>query len=343
MSEIGSVDRAQSMRLSDRSLFQWLIALATLGSPLFMVAVAPHREASTSLDDLLGFMLVFSSMHVALTAYFFVNEDYRNHLMARNVYYLWLPALVIAGAGASVLFLQYTGKVYLTVFYHAWLLFHYGRQNFGVLSFIGISSKSGKALRSERIALHLAPIGGILGAHALLPEFDRTAFGPYLAQSVLLGKLFTAGALLSAAIAIAHHVRAGASAWRIVMIAMLSAFYLPTFFFDNYLQAVMSYALAHALQYFVFMYFLAAGDPDRSPNRSLFILGACGVIGWAALLATRERTLWQGLSPEMDRFMVGAALGVVMWHFIVDAGVWRLSDAWFRERCFRRFAFLFDR
>ena len=61
------------------------------------------------------------------------------------------------------------------------------------------------------------------------------------------------------------------------------------------------------------------------------------------ILAMRERSMWQSLSPEMDRFMVGAAIGLVMWHFIVDAGVWKLSNKWFRGQCFERMKFLFDR
>jgi len=148
---------------------------------------------------------------------------------------------------------------------------------------------------------------------------------------------------LAAGFAVIHHLRRQQDWLRIGFVALLSAFYVPTFLFDNYMQAVMSYAVAHALQYFAFMYFLAAGDRSVTPSRSIILLGACGMIGWLVILLMRERSFWQSLSPETDRFMVGAALGVVMWHFIVDAGVWKLSNAWFRERCFNRMGFLLSK
>lgn len=343
LSEIESIGETSLPRLTDRSLFLGVLVLVTIGPMLFITLLAPQENQGTGVSDLFGFLLVFSTMHVALTAYFYVNADYRKRLLEQKIYYFWLPLIVFVCAGLSVLFLQYVGKVYLFVFYHAWLLFHYGRQNFGVLSFVGISTKGERPLNSERIALHLAPIGGILGAHALIPEFHRTIAGPYLEYSVGLGKLATVAALSAALIAAVHHIRNKATPWRIGMILMLACFYLPTFFFDNYMQAIMSYAVAHALQYFVFMYFLAAGDSKVSASRSLIVLAACGIIGWAFILAMRERSLWQSLSPEMDRFMVGAALGLVMWHFIVDAGVWKLSNKWFRGQCFDRMKFLFDR
>ena len=329
--------------ISDRNLFLAVIAVATIGPLFFITLFAPNESKVAGVNDLFEFLLVFSTMHVALTAYFYVNREYRTHLYGFKSYYFILPVAIIILSGLAVLQFDKVGKVYLFVFYHAWLLFHYGRQNFGVLSFVGIATRGPRPLLSERIALHFAPIGGILGANALIGDFKRTFAAPFIEQSVLLGQVFTVGALLAGAVAIVHHLRHHPDWRRIAYVALLSAFYVPTFLFDNYTQAVMSYAVAHALQYFVFMYFLAAGDRATSPSRSIILLGACGMIGWLTILLMRERPFWQSLSPEADRFMIGAALGIVMCHFVVDAGVWKLSNAWFRERCFERMGFLFTK
>jgi len=328
---------------NDKQLFFWLLLLVTVGSVLFVPFFSPLREASSGVDNIFNFVLVFSTMHVALTLYFYVDSTYASKLSENKLFYYFLPIAVLVISGLSVQQLGYTGKKYLFVFYHAWLLFHYGRQNFGILSFVASSTQTGRPLLTERLALHFAPIGGILGAHAMIDDFKNTVAGPFLNISVSIGLLFTAAAAICAGIAAIHHIRNKAALWRPLFTLLLPLFYVPTFLFDDYLRAITSYALAHALQYFVFMFFLATGDQRNSPNKSIVILSACAMIGWGVVLLSRERPFWHSLSPELDLFMVGAALGLIMCHFIVDAGVWRLRNKWFREESFSRFSFLFSK
>jgi hypothetical protein len=246
---------------------------------------------------------------------------------------------VIIAAGALTAQFANTGLIYLQLFYHAWLLFHYGRQNYGILAFTGIATQSGRPSVLERLALHLAPVGGILGAHAIYSAFQRSAFAPLVEWSLWIGIALTVLAVGLAAIEATRALMRRASLWRPLTILMLSLFYVPTFFFDNYLQAVMSYAIAHALQYFVFMVFLAAGSPSQHAGRSVFVLVCAALATWGLILLTREPALWGPAEP----FITGAALGLIMWHFILDAGFWRLSQPWQRARVKERFAFLFDR
>ena len=97
----------------------------------------------------------------------------------------------------------------------------------------------------------------------------------------------------------------------------------------------MSYAIAHACQYFVFMYYLASGD-NKKGQTNVLLLASVAILGWILIWLTRDSSLWGQLSG----FMPGAALALIMWHFIIDAGVWQLRDPWQRNRIRERFSFL---
>ncbi len=273
-------------------------------------------------------------MHVALTLYFYLDKEYQGYIKEHPAFYIYLPVAVILACGLFTLAFGKTGVVYLTIFYHAWLLFHYGRQNFGLMAFVCLSQGASPLGKVEKWAFQLAPIGAILGAHAVLPEF-KGALGSYALLSWKTGIVIYGSAL--ALLAYASIVSRNRDGWLPrVFFLVLALFWLPTFLFDSYQKAIMGYAVAHALQYFIFMYFSAAGNRDGA-RRGLLLLGMGAVVGWIILWLSREKELWGPLLY----FMLGAEFGLVMWHFIVDAGLWKLRQKWQRERVRERFAFIF--
>ncbi len=277
-----------------------------------------------TVKQLMTFLLILSTMHIALTSFFYLDRDYRDHISRHKPFYIYFPAAMIILCGMLTQTLGKEGVVYLTIFYHAWLLFHYGRQNFGLMSFICLSQNAKPLGTAERVAFHLAPVGAILGAHAVLPEF-KSALGSYAVLSWRAGLVLYGLAVL--AVVYAGLYRRRDSALTLVYLLMLVLFWLPTFLFDSYAKAVLGYAVAHALQYFVFMYFSASGS-RYGARQSLLLLGTGAVLGWLVIWLTRDHELWGGALM----FMMGAELGLVMWHFIVDAGVWRLSQPWQRAQ-----------
>src|SRR5262249_11164314 len=112
-------------------------------------------------------------------------------------------------------------------------------------------------------------------------------------------------------------------------------FFLPIWLSDSMNIAFLSYAIAHGLQYIIFMSVVSMNtrsnnDADRFPFRSvamflLFLL----VVGFVfyraedlrAFDAVRDSV---ALTRSVD-FLVGAILGATMAHFVIDAGAWRLS------------------
>jgi hypothetical protein len=76
------------------------------------------------------------------------------------------------------------------------------------------------------------------------------------------------------------------------------------------------------------MAMVAAGGPRRG-RRLLRLATLCNValIGGAALSAASHLHD----SDAIGRFAFGAYLGVVMAHFVIDAGIWRMRDPFPRQ------------
>jgi hypothetical protein len=116
-------------------------------------------------------------------------------------------------------------------------------------------------------------------------------------------------------------------------------FFLPLFIFSDSVSATLGYALGHGLQYLVFMGFVGAGRKNAAV--SLATLLAVGTIGAVVLNAALQAPDW--LASPSCRAVYGAFYGVVMTHFVVDAGVWRLREAFQRSYMREKFYFIFSR
>ena len=91
--------------------------------------------------------------------------------------------------------------------------------------------------------------------------------------------------------------------------------------------------MAHGYQYLLIVGLVAgASVPGRSSVISLAVLFNVAIFGGLALNAASH--LDDGSAGA--RALYGAALGLVMAHFVIDAGLWRLRDefprAFLRER-----------
>jgi len=293
------------------------------------------QGSSRPVDNVFSLLLIMSTMHVALTGFFFADREYRTFMGKNRTYFFGLPLVLIAACGTVTHFLGTIGEAHIFIFYHAWLLWHYGRQNIGVLSFVSNISNGLKVTATERHILNGAALGGLLGAYGVVSQFERTIFAPYELNIVQLGTVIYS---LSVCGGVANFIWLTAKRQPIsrrLFSLMLPLFFAPTFFFDDYLRATMSYAIAHACQYFLFMYYLASGD-QKNGRTSVLVLVAVAILGWVLIWLTRESALWGQLSG----FMPGVALALIMWHFIIDAGVWKLRDPWQRNQIRKRFTFL---
>jgi hypothetical protein len=107
------------------------------------------------------------------------------------------------------------------------------------------------------------------------------------------------------------------------MFAVGLLFFVPVFLTSSPYAAVAGLTMAHGFQYLLLVGFVAAGSPSGSKLMSLAALVNVGFIG-GAVLAVSSHLHDDG--PAV-RALYGAYLGLVMAHFVVDAGLWRLRDS----------------
>jgi hypothetical protein len=101
--------------------------------------------------------------------------------------------------------------------------------------------------------------------------------------------------------------------------------------FTDPVSAITGSATAHGLQYMVFMG-TVSGSGQRSLKPVLVMLAIAG----AGALALNY-------AADAGGALKGLFVGGVMAHFIVDAGIWRLREAFQRGYMRRKFYFVFDR
>ena len=79
----------------------------------------------------------------------------------------------------------------------------------------------------------------------------------------------------------------------------------------------------------------------RPPVASLVLLAAISTLGALALNAA---VVAADISDFAYGYAVyGAFIGIVMTHFVLDAGIWRLRERFQRGYMRERFSFVFDR
>jgi hypothetical protein len=108
-----------------------------------------------------------------------------------------------------------------------------------------------------------------------------------------------------------------------VAIYLLSlGFFAPVFLFSSPYAAVAGIVLAHGFQYLLIVGLVAAGQRRLAPALQLGVLLNVALFGGIALNLASH--LHNGSTAA--RAVYGAYLGLVMTHFVVDAGLWRLRD-----------------
>ncbi len=106
------------------------------------------------------------------------------------------------------------------------------------------------------------------------------------------------------------------------------AFFVPVFVFSAPFAAVGGIVLAHGFQYLLLVGLVAGGTPGVTGRVvTLAILVNVALVGGLALsVASHAHNGAPG-----TRAVYGAFLGVVMAHFVIDAGLWRLRDRFPRK------------
>ena len=313
------------MSLRHKNALFLLLGLVT-AIPTILPAVAASatsiRPGWQEFVLLLGFL---GNAHVGMTFFFVAEPRYRPILRDNLLRYFWLPSLCMGGTLTLFLFSPKGFWLYF-LFHYAWLLWHFGRQNFGLYAFVANANRSGAPTLIERAFFSLLPVAAIPKALTIYPDIGLGEIIPWLV-GVSWALAFLCGGLL---LAILRDRRIRADWQRCLALALSVGFFLPTLLSSD--PAVALAFFAHPLQYIVMMLYLAG---DRKQGRLLprfAWLVTTGVALWAAIHFTQGP--FAGLSLAL-------AFGVTQIHILVDAGVWRLALAPQRRIVADSFDFLF--
>lgn len=321
-------------------MFLVMVSAATL-LPLIAVPYAQHvmPGSSAALTTIAALNFFGSNFHVAATGWFYTDREMRSHFRSRPLRFALAPVLLIVGSAAVFQFAAPSLRAYLLMAFLCWQLWHYQKQNVGLLSFIAAGTDHVSLSVWERRTLMLAAIAGILGFFSV-SEFRESSLSPQLAQIHQIGALVYLFAPVSLCVAIVKNPALRTNPLRLACLVLGTAFFVPTFIFPDQLSATLGYALAHGLQYLVFMGVVSAGKGENS-GISLARLLILATFGAVVLNAARDAV---DLADVPYGFaLYGVFLGVVMAHFVLDADIWRLREPFQRGYMRERFHFVFRR
>jgi hypothetical protein len=301
----------------------WLAGtiLLTLGSFVAAVALAPgaghHPEQA-----LVWLLFVGSSMHVASTSWFFTVPQVRTYAWSHPRRYVVVPlVLVSAAAVAAAVTAPGTMRWFLLLFF-AWQFFHFQKQNLGLAALAGVSSGAGSLREHERLAITVA---GVAGIAALLshPELLQVSVDPRLRWVFPAAVVVFVGAVGFGAVVYGRRDHTARSGPLLATYTVSLLFFVPVFVFRSPYAAVAGLTVAHGLQYLLIMALVARGESTRARRvTSLVVLVDLALIGGLVLNVFSH----QHDAGPWGRALFGVYLGVVMAHFVVDAGLWRLRD-----------------
>lgn len=336
-----------------KPIFLFALLLSTWVPMAFFLLSSRIESSIYGFGGMRTALLFLGTAHVPATIFFYIDKDFSEIVSRHKARYIYFPILLTITTGLLFAFANTIIQAYILLIFWAWQAFHYGRQNTGIYSFVSIATRGAPPDKYERTMIELGTYCGIIGTFKIL--------GMAVAPNYLHGffdLLYRVGTVIFVAILLASiviYVRNFKRTTPLLTIFYftLVCFFLPVFLSTDMNVAFYSYAIAHGVQYIVFMTVVSLNfDPQESTRRFkiasavklIIITVLAGFLFYRAidLKGLEFITANAGFMRLVD-FLLGAILGATMAHFVIDAGAWRLSQSLQRTYIGKRFGFVFAR
>lgn len=337
---MAGISAAATLRaLTRKTIFVGALFAVTILPMVYYFAVARDTGTQASFATLLFVIGILGVTHVGMTSYFYVGDRrYDGIIKADPLRYYTLPSIAFAIAFGVFLFAPPMVLFAYFIFHYAWLLWHFNKQNWGILSIFNGSDGLAKITTLEQKAFYALPLGPILFSFTVFPQIAPHFVGLIHWVRVAGASIFAVAVitLFYAAIA-AKRFSPLTFSWGILSVI----FFIPGVLSTNPAIAIAYYA--HPLQYIVMMLFLAGvGTQHRigSPMARVITALACGLGIWGIT--------WV-LGNPVSQFSIGSKIalaftyGVTQWHFLADTGVWKLRNPEVRKNFIDSFGFMFQK
>ena len=320
--------------------FLVLLLFATL-VPISLIPLGQFYNGNAqSIVLILGVMNFFGgTAHVGASAYFYTDPVQFQFFRSRPIRFFILPAALVILTALVYQWSSPSVQASVLLLYFIWQTYHYQKQNYGIFCFVSAGTKTSRPNLWENICIELGVMAGILGLINVMQLFDNTPLANYsfLVYTAGLYIIYSLPVFLFLAFATNPDLR---RCWtRGLALVMGTFFYLPTFLFSDVKSAIFGYALAHGIQYLVFMSFVSGSSANKNPAKQVTTLFACLFAGGLLLTLMADRGLWGKWGPGV----FGAYLGLVMADFLLDAGVWRLREKFQGDYIRSRMGFIFSK
>jgi hypothetical protein len=295
----------------------------TISALVAVVALAPPASA-TPVRALSWLLFTTSAVHVAATGGVFLTPAGRSYARHHQTRCLWIPAGLIVGSAAAAALIAPASFQWLLLPYFGWQFYHYQKQNLGVAALAAAANRVRSLSQTERRALLLAgfaTVGRLVADPRLLGLRISTDLGWLRAAATAAFVV----AVSAGVVALSRRPAIARPAGFLAGYLTALVFGLPAFVFASPYAAVGGLTVAHGLQYLLLIG-LATGS-GRQPGAwsrpvRLALLGNIALIGGVLLSSASHLHN----ADELGRLAFGAYLGIVMTHFVIDAGIWRLRD-----------------
>jgi len=331
-----SVAEAASPKLATPARL-WLVAVGLLTCGAFgaTIALAPSGSADPT-RGLAWLLFVGSSVHVASTGWLYSVSEVRGYVREHRGRFVWVPVGLVAIAAVAAALIPERTFTWILIPYFAWQFFHLQKQNLGMAALTGSAYGVTPLRPAERWALIVAGVAGIGGLIAH-PDLLQVSVDTRIRALFPVSALLFAGAVLFGVVQLARRPAeqrpAGFSA--VFLVSLL--FSLPVFLFSSPYAAVGGMTITHGAQYLLLIGLLASAGKGGPPRwLRLAVLFNIALIGGLGLSVASHL---HGAAPA-GRVLYGAYLGAVMAHFVIDAGIWRLREAFPRRFISTRLPFL---
>lgn len=248
--------------------------------------------------------------HVATTIALYADRELRP--MMREPRYWSVPLALVTGCAA----LAATGRAgmdLLLIVNSLWALHHFAKQNLGMVAFTQRARREPGPSPLDRRVIVATGIAAMFGFQAvMLPQL-----GYHTTDTEPLR-------LVGAAILAVCGVMAWRSAARGPMLVAV-LFFTPLFLGISLFSAVVAYGAAHGAQYLLMTGTIA----KRGARTAVVFVVSLVAGGWLLRYGSSD----QG-------WLYGAVIGATLAHFVIDAGVWKMTTPEKRDYMRTRFTFL---
>jgi hypothetical protein len=321
-----TVESGISQRKIPQKIFFYSLVLVTALPVMWLgfgLALFRQNDASTQ-AALLPLIAISGIGHVGATAFFYFDRDFFK-LIGENKqrFFLW-PAMLALGC-LAVFATNVAAWTLLVTGFFAWQLYHFQRQNYGLIAFAARSAGLSRLPRELNWMLNFGVAGAICN---LLRRIDlKGGFASAIVYDLSVALFLASTVLLLKVLLTTPRMRADLP---VVIFTLLGwMFYLPTLVSTTDLVGYWSYAIAHGAQYIIFMIVVSGNRKHGTTVLSLFL------VLFAAMLLAFDHLNRSGAG-------MAAYTGLVMGHFLIDAKIWRLREPLQGSLIKERFAFIFS-